>query len=135
MDNESMSNQPKRTAEFVVSIILTVIGILIFLYAMFIYVTILDLINNPEANSSGQALGLIALIPLYFIVIGASSVPTIISFIISIYNLIKKGQKWGKVILVINAIVIALIMLSIIILLACGGSQGGTSTSTSISIA
>lgn len=135
MDNESMSNQPKRTAEFIVSIILTVIGILIFLYAMFIYVTILDLINNPEANSSGQALGLIALIPLYFIVIGASSVPTLISFIISIYNLIKKGQKWGKVILVINAIVIALIMLSIIILLACGGSQGGTSTSASISIA
>ena len=27
MDNESMSNQPKRTAEFIVSIILTVIGI------------------------------------------------------------------------------------------------------------
>lgn len=135
MDNESMSNQPKRTAEFIVSIILTVIGILSFLYAMFIYVTILDLINNPEANSSGQALGLIALIPLYFIVIGASSVPTIISFIISIYNLIKKGQKWGKVILIINAVVLVLLLLSIIILFASGGSQGGTSTSASISIA
>lgn len=135
MDNESMSNQPKRTAEFIVSIILTVIGILIFLYAMFIYVTILDLINNHEANSSGQALGLIALIPLYFIIIGASSVPTIISFIISIYNLIKKGQKWGKVILIINAVVLVLLLLSIIILFASGGSQGGTSTSASISIA
>lgn len=135
MDNESMSNQPKRTAEFVVSIILTVIGILIFLYAMFIYVNVLDLIKNPESNSSGQALALIAIIPFYFIVAGASSIPTIISFIISIYNLIKKRQKWGKVILVINAIVIVLIMLSIIILLACGGSQGGTSTSASISIA
>ncbi len=132
MDNESMSNQPKRTAEFFVSIILTVIGILIFIYAMFTYVTILDLIKNPESNSSGQALGLIALIPFYFIVAGASSIPTIISFIISIYNLIKKGQKWGKVILIINAIIIILIMLSIIILFASGGNQGGASASTSI---
>ena len=135
MDNESMSNQPKRTAEFFVSIILTVIGILIFLYALFIYVTILDLIKNPESNSSGQALGLIALIPFYFIVAGASSIPTIISFIISIYNLIKKGQKWGKVILIINAIIIILIMLSIIILFASGGNQGGASASASTSIA
>lgn len=135
MDNESMSNQPKRTAEFFVSIILTVIGILIFLYALFIYVTILDLIKNPESNSSGQALGLIALIPFYFIVAGASSIPTIISFIISIHNLIKKGQKWGKVILIINAIIIILIMLSIIILFASGGNQGGASASASTSIA
>ena len=135
MDNESMSNQPKRTAEFVVSIILTIIGILIFLYAMFIYVTILDLIKNPEANSSGQALSLVVLIPFYFIVVGASSVPTIISFIISIYNLIKKGQKWGKVILIINVAVIILIILSIIILLTSGGSQGGASTSASTSMA
>ena len=134
MDNELTNNQPKRTAEFVVSIILTVIGILIFLYAMFIYVSILDLINNPEANTSGQALGLIALIPLYFIVALGSSIPTIISFIISIYNLIKKKQKWGKVILIINVVVIILIILSIIILLASGGNQGGASTSASTSM-